>query len=104
MHAAGGPNEPSNRQTAVWLPPVSCRPGMGILFSGPLHAIKIPYGAAQHCRYRQNIPRGLPRGGFNPETLDPSNPYELCKAQNTRSGMTLHSDFPCKNPSPTATF
>jgi len=24
-----------------------------------------PYGAAQHCRYRQNIPRGLPRGGFN---------------------------------------
>jgi len=24
-----------------------------------------PYGAAQHCRYRQNIPRGLPRGRFN---------------------------------------
>jgi hypothetical protein len=24
-----------------------------------------PYGAAQHCRYRQNIPRGLPRGMFN---------------------------------------
>ena len=24
-----------------------------------------PYGAAQHCRYRQSIPRGLPRGMFN---------------------------------------
>ena len=24
-----------------------------------------PYGVAQHCRYRQHIPRGLPRGGFN---------------------------------------
>ncbi len=24
-----------------------------------------PYGAATHCRYRQNIPSGLPRGGFN---------------------------------------
>lgn len=24
-----------------------------------------PYGAARHCRYRQNIPRGLPRGGGN---------------------------------------
>ena len=23
-----------------------------------------PYGAAQHCRYRQIVPRGLPRGGF----------------------------------------
>jgi hypothetical protein len=23
------------------------------------------YGAAQDCRYRQNIPRGLPRGGVN---------------------------------------
>jgi hypothetical protein len=27
------------------------------------------YGAAQHCRYRQNITLGLPRGGFNPTGL-----------------------------------
>jgi len=26
-----------------------------------------PYGAAQHCRFRQNISRGLPRGEFNPK-------------------------------------
>jgi hypothetical protein len=24
-----------------------------------------PYGAAQHCRYRQHPPRGKPQGGFN---------------------------------------
>ena len=37
------------------------------LVAGLASKLKIgfhPYGTAQHCRYRQNIPRGLPRGGF----------------------------------------
>ena len=35
--------------------------------AGELKIDVYPYGAAKRCRFRQNIPRGLPQGGVNSE-------------------------------------